>query len=429
MKDSLRIIDRWLNFQVFINELPGLSIGIIKDDKLIFHQTYGYSNIKRKKRTDKNTSYRIASISKLFTAIAIMQLVEKKKIFLNDEASKYLPWLNSDKGFKKITIKDLLTHTAKVKRDGIFPYWINDKFPNIEEIESSIKDNFAQKIPNKWKYSNLGFALLGEVISQVSGEDYNKYVLQNIIEKLGMKNTHPDLNELALKDLAEGYSIKLPYSKRKTFINPKTNALSSATGFVSNIEDLSKLAISLMKDSKLLSNNSKKHILSKQIKINDSFSYGLGCEIWSEKDYDIFGHDGGFAGFKTVLGISKKHNTSVILMANSIDFSPVQFLRGLFDILTLNKKPKYKVSEHQEGIYHCKWGFLQIANISSGLIGFYPQQFRPMSEIFRLKHKKGPVYEIVDTKDEYVGEEVEFISDDLIKVGPNIWKRFKIKKQ
>src|SRR3989344_6265657 len=141
LENTFKILDNWLPLKIKYDFIPGLSIGIIYKGKIVYKKGYGYSNVGLKKKMNENSCYRIASISKLFTSVAILQLVEKGKIRLDDKVTSYLPWFkfkNKNINSNNITIRQLLSHTAGVFRDGITPHWDNNKFPNVNELKESI---------------------------------------------------------------------------------------------------------------------------------------------------------------------------------------------------------------------------------------------------------------------------------------------------
>src|SRR5437868_5458606 len=150
-------------------ELPGMTVGLIAQDKIIYRKGFGYANLTSKKPTTSKTQYCIASISKPVTALAILQLRDKGKLKLRDPLIKYLPWFANLRPYKwssKVTLLQCLSHTAGIPRDAAFPYWTDYHFPNITQIKEGLLRQKSTLAPGrKMKYSNLGFALLGEVVS------------------------------------------------------------------------------------------------------------------------------------------------------------------------------------------------------------------------------------------------------------------------
>ncbi|MCH7568639.1 MAG: serine hydrolase [Nanoarchaeota archaeon] len=435
-----KVIDKWLGYQKIIKRIPGMSVGIIHKDNIIFSKGYGYENIKTKKPTTDETLYRIASNSKMFTAISIMQLVESEKLRLDDPIVKYLSWLKKDDG---MTIRQLLTHSSGINRDGETSHWIDDNFPNIKEIKEHVSKGAMTYNPiEKFKYSNLGYSLLGNIIEEVAGKSYDQYVKENIIEKLNLKDTYPDINEEAENKLATGYGRDIPGVEREIFTNPSTNAMVSATGFISNVLDLCKFMSSqFLENDSLLKSQTKKEMQRIQWvedKGDYSINWGLGYNIWKVEKSKIIGHGGGFAGFTTGVGFDKEKEIGVALLTNASGSNAFELLGGIFHIINSVSnqydspdQEESKINlEKYEGRFHERGGDLEIVEINKELFLFYPENLAPFKELYKLKHKEGDTF-IIETGDsfDYIGEEATFNFDksgkvNRLKVGPNTFITF-----
>ena len=431
-----KIVDTWLDYQQFMRRIPGISIGIIHKDKIIFSKGYGYSNVKKKKKITEKTLYRIASISKIFTAISIMQLVEKEKIYLDDSVTKYLPWLKSE---EKITVRQLLTHSSGINRDGSTSHWVNDDFPEIEKIKRHVEEGAISYSPiEKFKYSNLGYTLLGSVIEQVSGFSYAEYVKRNIIEKIGLEKTYVDINEIAEKELATGYGRDIPNLKREEFKNPSTRSMASAAGFVSNSIDLCKfISAQFLGNKLLLSKDTKKEMQRTHwIEENDNqtINWGMGYEIWKNDDVKLRGHGGGFPGFITRIAFDREKEIGVALLTNSLGGRSLDLTNGVFHIINyvLKNWNEFESIEDKnmdlskyEGRYSERGDDVEIVEINGSLNFFYPKNIKPLKEIYKLKHKKENTFTIETGGNfDYIGENVTFHFNesnklDRVNIGPN----------
>lgn len=436
MKDILNLIDTWLEYQVSMHNFPGMSIGIVKNDKLIFKGFYGYSNLKKHIQANENTNYQIASMSKMFTAIAIMQLVEKRQLKLNDKVNKHLDWFKSH----SITIKNLLTHSSGLIRDGNTSHWTGDEsFPKIDQIKKAFsKDFILPDYINKFKYSNLGFAVLGQIIEKVSGQNYESYIKQNILNKLEMNNTFVDL-PTNRKNFATGYYRKT-LAHQKEVPQIKTNVLTSATGIFSNIQDLSKLAIAQINEEKSILHPLSYREMRKVhcIRKEQGGNYGLGYRLWDNDKIKVYGHGGAFQGFSSALGINSEHKLGVIVLINSTS-TPAQhyMLTIIKTILNLMEKyknlPKVESGNKYQGTYTQSWTEIEVINVNNGLIITYPSDSDPLSSLIILKNIGKDKFKIVKAGNfDYIGENVEFFFDKknkvkLLKFGPNILRPFKSK--
>jgi len=244
---NIDLLSVWIKAQIAYNGLPGLSIGIVYDQELVWAAGFGYADIERKVEAMPRTIYRIASITKLFTSTAVMQLRDAGKLRLDDPITHYLPWFkiqNRHLEAAPITVRHLLTHTSGLPREAAFPYWTDSNFPSREQIRQTIpQQETILPTETEWKYSNLGLALAGEIVAAVSGQDYPDYVQQHIFDPLDMNSTYIRSLKPDHPRLATGYGRRLPDGSRG--VSPFTDSLglTSAFNIASTIEDLSRFAM------------------------------------------------------------------------------------------------------------------------------------------------------------------------------------------
>src|SRR3989442_15507938 len=160
---ALTVLDSWIAATVAQREQPGLSIGVVYDQDLIWAKGYGYADLERRVPTTPSTIYRIASISKLFTATAIMQLRDAGKLRLDDPVSDRLPWFSIKKtydGGPPITIRHLITHTSGLPREVDGVNWSDLRFPTRDDMMRVLPGPETVFPPDtEWKYSNLAVSL------------------------------------------------------------------------------------------------------------------------------------------------------------------------------------------------------------------------------------------------------------------------------
>ena len=132
VKGALSIIDAWLDGRHMFEQIPGISVGIVRDQDLLWDKGYGYGNLETERPVDANTLYSICSISKLFTAIGLMQLRDEGKLRLRDSVADHLGWYDIEQAHEDsgpVTIEGLMTHSSGLPRESDFPYWIGPDFP------------------------------------------------------------------------------------------------------------------------------------------------------------------------------------------------------------------------------------------------------------------------------------------------------------
>ncbi|HKZ67095.1 MAG TPA: serine hydrolase domain-containing protein [Chitinophagaceae bacterium] len=191
------------------NHFPGLAFGIVVDGKLVHTGNYGYTDIEKKTPVTSSSLFRIASMSKSFTAIAILKLRDEEKLNLDDPAYRFIPELKklkySTADSPPITIRHLLTHGAGFPEDN--PWGDRQLADTDKELMEFLNKRVSFSNPPgiAYEYSNLGFALLGKIITKVSGKRYQDYIRENIWKPLGMKTSEWEYGNVALGKLAHGY--------------------------------------------------------------------------------------------------------------------------------------------------------------------------------------------------------------------------------
>lgn len=408
---SIRIIDAWLPAKIKYARVPGLSVGIVYRGQLVYSRGFGLADVEKSVTATPETCYRVASISKTFTAVAIMQLVEQGKLKLDDKVVKYLPWFKvktKKLDSRRITVRQLLAHSSGVFRDGDKPQWEDDHFPNLATLKKSIgKLSLVFKPASKFKYSNFGYALLGQVISAVSGMSYDEYVTKNIIDELKLKRTYPDLTTASKKYLASGYWRPIPDKKREKFSYTRTNTYASAAGFISNVKDLAIYLSALsLHNNKLLAKSSKQKMFKKQMATGeDKDGYGLGFELYKIEKRQIVNHGGGFPGFITNISLDIDNDIGVIVLANTNYGMVGNIASGILSMVYKLKDGKNKYcgnknisqSEKYEGVYRERWLDRVVVSLGGNLLSFasnvdspirYGTVFQPVGRNKFLMHIK-----------------------------------------
>jgi CubicO group peptidase (beta-lactamase class C family) len=314
--EAAAYIDRWIAFRREQRDLPGLVVAIRQADELVLCQGYGSAHLDPPVAMTPQHIFRVASHSKMFTATAIMQLVEQGKLRLDDRAAAYVSWFNSD-----ATVRQLLNHAAGVIRDGIdADFWrVEQPFPDVATLRALAPDASILPPNSTFKYSNVGFGLLGLVVEAVSGAPFNQYVQEHIVRRLGLASTGPELRSDVLERCVTGYSGKVLGVPRRGVPNIDTRALSPATGFYSTAEDLCRFAAAhWVGDETLLTDASKREMQHAGWTVEQSEEhYGLGFISEHVGERDTVGHSGGFPGQSTRTLFDPIDQLVVVVLSNT----------------------------------------------------------------------------------------------------------------
>jgi len=330
-----RLFSAWMEGQLAYRGLPGVVVGVVSDQDLVWAKGFGFADTAAKLPMTPATKFRMASHSKLFTAIAIMQLREDGKLRLDDPVAKYLPWFKAkpagdDDG--PITIEQLLSHSSGLQREA-GDHWTSFEFPTSDELRRLYADRQAAFAPSvRWKYSNLAYAVAGMIIEQVSGERWADYVDRNIFKPLGMLATSVDKN---VPGLAVPYGRRMPDGSREVLPFVDARGMASATGVTSNLEDMAKFVSAQFRrgprgGAQIVGTGSLREMHRvRSVEENWTSGTGLGFDITRIKDRTYVGHGGGYPGNTTQTLIQLDDKMGVVVLTNTNDSNPSDIARQL----------------------------------------------------------------------------------------------------
>jgi len=388
---AARVLDGWLPHKIRYDRLPALSAGIMHGGKLVYARGFGLADVASGRPATAETCYRIASISKSFTAVAVLQLAAKGKLRLDDPIQRHLPWFRARVGRSSaaaLTIRQALSHTAGVFRDGITPHWETGAFPDLAGLKASVPRALVVENLTRFKYSNFGYALLGQAIAKAAGTTYDRYVMRAIVRKLGMTRTAPDLTRASLAWLATGYSRPIPDVPRAAFGHEATRAYAPATGFLSNVPDLARYlaALSLARNAgAILDRESRKEMMREHWATGEgSESYALGLAVNRIEGRRIVGHGGGFPGFITQVALDHENDIGVIVLTNTNDSTAGPIATGILEtIYRLADEPERfdagprLAGARYAGCYRSRWEDQVVVALDRTLLAFGAQVHSP----------------------------------------------------
>jgi CubicO group peptidase (beta-lactamase class C family) len=242
LKPVLKHIDRMFVDHARKNNIPAIAYGVVLDGKLIYSGASGYLNVQKKVSATNRSLFRIASMTKGFTAMAIMILNEKQALSLDAPAENIIPELKGmrylTKDAKPITIRNLLTMSAGFPEDN--PWGDRQLNDTDKDLLDLLRQgvSFSNNPGQAFEYSNLGYAILGQIITRVSGMPYEKFIDANIIRPLGMHDTRWEYSEVKEDRLAHGYRWEDEQWKEEPMLHH--GAYGAMGGLITSIEDFAK---------------------------------------------------------------------------------------------------------------------------------------------------------------------------------------------
>jgi CubicO group peptidase (beta-lactamase class C family) len=308
-------LDDFVNAAIRQRNIPGVAIAVVKDGALVRTGGYGLADRERNVAPGPDTVFRIGSLSKQFIATGIMLLVQDGTLMVGDRLEKHLAGV--PQAWHDITIRHLLTHTSGLRREAPSAD-LSKAQPDIDLIRSAYDVPLQWQPGDKYDYSNLGYYVLAEVITRVSGMPWHEFIAKRVFQPLGMTRTTTTSDAGRLSNRASGYV----WRDGTWSAAPALVALRPSGAFVSTATDLAKWAVALEGD-RVLSKASKAEMW-KPVTLNDggTFPYGFG---WELDDFPPGGHvtgvpmirhEGTIPGFRPGFTRLPKQGLTIIVMTN-----------------------------------------------------------------------------------------------------------------
>ncbi len=339
--DSLKINEL---LEANVNSLTPFSGSVLvaQDDSIIYRGAFGYSNLEKKTLNNIGSRYFIGSITKQFTTVAILQLVEKGKLSLEDKLSKWLPEIRDS---DKITIHHLLSHQSGLRRDSRLDY--DAEVTPLERVQSVKNDTLNFEPGTKSEYSNVGFYALTHILEKVSSLTYENYFKRHIFRPSDMKNTGIRKHKnRRIKNLSIGINRAPDQYGVDNLAHAKyfdSYSLGGGGSLYSTVDDVYKFHLSVEK-AKILSKKSvelmkRRWALEKEPRPFNTY----GWEVWDyskkDKPYFIYGFAGRIYGYKAMHRYYKKENIVVIVLTNS-EYSERSLLGHTIQKILMDKEYK-----------------------------------------------------------------------------------------
>ena len=356
-----KAIDLFINDLMHDQQIPGYTISITNKDSLIFSKSYGYADLKLRKKVNSATLFQIGSITKSFTAIALMQLFDEGKFDPNLPLSNYLGWFHINDDNPPVTGHHLLTHTSGIisSNDGIYPS------PALGISAGQL--NTSWEPGEKFHYSNVGYSILHLLIEHLSGMAYRDYVQENIVQPLGMHSTNVGITMESRGLQAIGYVYPFddrPHHSSRDLVEATFFEYGLGDGCIQTTsEDMAKYIQMLINRGtysgiRIISEEAFNLFtgLSSQHPSNDWYQYGIN--VTQNGNEILLAHSGGMVAFNSRMLVDISNEIGVFVSANT-QFGSVyevsdylmQVTKSLFegkDLPTCEKKTTSSHLAHDE---------------------------------------------------------------------------------
>jgi CubicO group peptidase (beta-lactamase class C family) len=315
-------VDDYIKAEMQKQRIPGLSLAVVKEGKVIKAEGYGLANVEHNIPARPETVYKIASVSKQFIATGIMILVQEGKIGLDDKVGKHLD--GTPGSWNGITIRHLLTHTSGIVREGpAFDPFKDQK--DIDVIKSAYSAPLRFPTGEKYEYCNVGYFSLAEIISRISGKPWGDFMNERVFAPLGMTATRPTSVSAIIPNRAGGYEWKNDRMRNAS----EYIAVRPSGAFLSTVLDLAKWDAALYTD-RVLKQSSREQMWT-PVKLNSGAThpYGLGWQLGPLGNHRRMDHGGSLPGFRSHFMRLPDDKLSIIVLTNADNANPGGIARGV----------------------------------------------------------------------------------------------------
>ena len=293
--------------------LPSLTAAVFRDGELEWSQAIGLADVEAGTEATVDTQYAVASITKTFTATSVMQLRDEGKLDLDDPLERHLP----DVAHGSLSLGRMLAHASGLQREPPGEIWETLVFPEAEELLASLPEA-EQVLPGAtaWHYSNLAYALLGQVVARIVGRPFREHVEERLLRPLGLSRTTWGFEAPHARPyLVEPYSDSV---QREPELD--LGGKGGESGLCSTVGDLARWGSFLCQpDEELVAAATvdRMHEVRIMAEPDWTLGWGLGIELWRRGDRVFGGHTGGFPGFISMLVYSRRERIGAVVLTNS----------------------------------------------------------------------------------------------------------------
>ncbi|WAC65874.1 serine hydrolase [Agrococcus sp. SL85] len=396
LERALAYADRWIAYRRWRLRVPGVQVAVRADGALVLDAAHGVADASTGEALTTAHRFRIASHSKSLAAIVAMRLVDGGRLRLDDRAADHVPALAATEA-GALTVQELLSHGSGTTRDGddVAHWHLERPFPDAEALVA-LAERGTARIPAsaEFKYSNIGFGILGLVVEGVTGEPYARAFARLLAEPLGLEGTLADVDAAhapAGAPLTAGHGALHSADERPVLASPGTGALAAATGALSSAAELTDALRTVGEaDVRLLSAEGRRRMRQRlwttQGRDGGSAGYGLGLMHREVDGRTWVGHGGAWTGQATRTLVDAERDVVVSVLTNAIDGPAEELAVGVARIVQAaldEPEPDADLAMLRsfEGTYAGIWGRLDVVELGGRLLGVSPTAADPLAAV------------------------------------------------
>ncbi|RBY76196.1 serine hydrolase [Blastococcus sp. TF02-09] len=405
IRNATPYLRTWLETQAAHRRVPGVQVAVRSAGELVLSAAVGVADAGTGAPLTPAHLFHVASHSKTFTATAVLQLVDAGRMRLDDPIGSYVPEL-ADAGspVARVPVRELLGHQSGVTRDGAHAdFWqLETAFPDRAALLAEVRDGGVVHARNEhFKYSNVGFALLGLAVESVTGTPFAEHVRTAVLDPLGLTRTGADHDPARADEYAAGHTGLLPGEQTRLVLGHRgTGAYAPATGFWSTAEELSAFAEAalVLGDGRLLSDDARR-LMQRLESVVTAYGteigrYGLGVELSTVGERQLVGHSGGWPGHLTLTVADPAAGLVVSVLTNAIDGPAQELAHGLVKLVDVALSPRAVVPPPPAdapplhtftGRFAGLWGMVDVVELGGRLVLVRPTAPDPLLGIEELQ--------------------------------------------
>jgi CubicO group peptidase (beta-lactamase class C family) len=308
--------------------IPGLSLVIVKDDRVIYMKGLGHKDFERKVPVTPDTLFAIGSSSKAFTAMLVAMAADAGKLSLDDPPKKFLPYfkLQDPEADARITLRDLLAHSSGLNRTDLA--WVSGALNREEVIRVAANAKPTAKLREKFQYQNVMYAAAGEVVGRVERSTWERLIAERILKPLGMKSSNTSVAEMRkARDYSFGYVYEEGTKETRRVPTRDLPAIAPAGAINSSARDMGQwlrlmLGGGVFEGRRLVSEKNFEELVKPQTKIQGPVSYGLGWFLRDWKGHKVVEHGGNIDGFNAQVALMPDQRLGFVMLTN-VSASPL----------------------------------------------------------------------------------------------------------
>jgi CubicO group peptidase (beta-lactamase class C family) len=326
--------------------IPGLSLVIVKDDRVVYMKGLGYRDFERKVPVTPDTLFAIGSSTKAFTSMLVAMGADEGKISLDDSPKKFLSYfkLQDPDADAKITVRDLLSHSSGLNRTDLA--WITGVLNREEVIRVAAQAKPTAKLREKWQYQNVMYSAAGECVAKAEGSSWESLIKERIFKPLGMRGSNLNVADtLRSPDHSNGYNYDEDTKETRQLPMRDFPQVAAAGAINSNARDMAQwlrlmLGGGVFEGKRLVSENSFAELIKPQMKVGGNVNYGLGWMLREWHGHKVAEHGGNIDGFNAQVALMPDQHLGFVMLTNvSASTLPSAAMEAVWSNLASNVVP------------------------------------------------------------------------------------------